>query len=84
MKKIIALIIAFCIAFGAIPMCFAEEGEKPEMTEYGFVDCGDVKIEYGVYGKADGEALCFCLPTAEICTALTIRFSPKCPSISRL
>lgn len=57
MEKIIALIIAFCIAFGAIPMCFAEEGEKPEMTDYGFVDCGDVKIEYGVYGKADGEAL---------------------------
>ncbi len=57
MKKFLSLIIVFCIAFGAIPMCFAEEGGIPEMKEYGFVDCGDVKIEYGVYGNPDGEAL---------------------------
>ncbi len=57
MKKLTAFIIAFCMAFGMIPICFAEEGGIPEMTDYGFVDCGDVKIEYGVYGKTDGEAL---------------------------
>ena len=57
MKKILSLIVAFCIVFGTVPFCFAEEGGKPEMTDYGFVDCGDVKIEYGVYGKSDGEAL---------------------------
>lgn len=57
MKKILSLIIAFCIALGAIPFCFAEEGGIPEMTDYGFVDCGDVKIEYGVYGNPEGETL---------------------------
>ena len=57
MKKLTALIIALCIAFGFAPICFAEGKEPPEMTDYGFVDCGDVKIEYGVYGNPDGEAL---------------------------
>mgnify|MGYP003289845048 CR=1 FL=1 len=57
MKKIIALLLALSFVLGAAPVCFAQEGEKNEMTDYGFVDCGDVKIEYGVYGKADGETL---------------------------
>ena len=56
-KKIIAGILVFCFAFGAMPVCFADEGGKPEMKEHGFVDCDGVKIEYGVYGKDDGEAL---------------------------
>ncbi len=56
-KKIIASILAFCFAFGAMPVCFAQEGGKPEMTEHGFVERDGVKIEYGVYGKPDGEAL---------------------------
>ncbi len=56
-KKIIAAILAACFVFGAMPACFAQEKEIPEMKDYGFVDCGDVKIEYGVYGKLDGEAL---------------------------
>lgn len=56
-KKIIAAILAVCFVFGAMPACFAQEKEIPEMKDYGFVDCGDVKIEYGVYGKLDGEAL---------------------------
>ena len=57
MKKIIAFIIAFCLAIGVMPVCLAYEKEMPEMTDYGLVDCGDVKIEYGVYGNPDGEAL---------------------------
>lgn len=57
MKKIVAFLLAFSFVLCSAPVCFAQEGEKPEMTDYGFVDCGDVKIEYGVYGKSDGEAL---------------------------
>lgn len=57
MKKIVALIIAFCLAFGVMPVCLAYEKEMPELKDYGFVDCGDVKIEYGVYGNLNGEAL---------------------------
>ena len=57
MKKIIAFLLAFSFVLCSAPVCFAQEGEKPEMTDYGFVDCGDVKIEYGVYGKFDGEVL---------------------------
>ncbi len=56
-KKIIAIILAFCFAFGAMPVCFAQEEVKPEMKEYGFVECDGVKIEYGVYGNLEGEAL---------------------------
>ncbi len=57
MKKIVALLLALCFVLCSAPVCFAQEGEVPEMTDYGFVDCGDVKIEYGVYGKSDGETL---------------------------
>ncbi len=57
MKKIIAAVLALCFVFCAMPVCFAQEGEKIEMADYGFVDCGDVKIEYAVYGNLDGEAL---------------------------
>ncbi|MBR6785571.1 MAG: hypothetical protein IKM25_04915, partial [Clostridia bacterium] len=56
-KRIIALLAAVCIMLAVMPVCFAQEEEKTEMKEYGFVDCGDAKIEYGVYGNLEGEAL---------------------------
>ena len=55
-KKIIALLAAVCIMLAVMPACFAQEVET-EMKEYGFVDCGNAKIEYGVYGNLEGEAL---------------------------
>ena len=39
----------FSFAQTAVPM--------PEMTEYGFVYCGDVRIEYGIYGSPEKEPL---------------------------
>ena len=51
--KLISLILVFCLALGASPVAFAAEREVPEMIEYGFVDAGDAKIEYGIYGKPD-------------------------------
>ncbi len=55
--KIIALILALSFAFSLVPSVYAEESAVPEMIEYGFVDCGDVEIEYGIYGLSDGEPL---------------------------
>ena len=59
MKKIVAMLSAFSMMFSSVTLCFAQETEKEktEMIDYGYVDCGDVKIEYGVYGKDDGETL---------------------------
>ena len=51
------MILAFVFAFGCAPLCNAQGESVPELSEYGFVDCGDVKIEYGVCGKPDGEPL---------------------------
>lgn len=50
---ILVLSLIFCIA----PVGFAEESSVPEQIGYGFVDCGDAKIEYGIYGQPDGEPL---------------------------
>ena len=81
-NKVISMILAFVFALGCAPLCSAQGEAVPELSEYGFVDCGDVKIEYGVCGKLD---LCsFFLPTAEVCTALTATFCPKWQSILRL
>ena len=60
--KLISLILVFCLALGASPVAFAAEREVPEMIEYGFVDAGDAKIEYGIYGKPDGEPLLLLSP----------------------
>lgn len=56
-KIIVSLILVLCVAFCASPVVCAAAGEMPEMKEYGFVDCGDVKIEYGIYGLENGEPL---------------------------
>ena len=60
--KLISLILVFCLALGTSPVAFAAEREVPEMIEYGFVDAGDAKIEYGIYGKPDGEPLLLLSP----------------------
>ena len=56
-NKVISMILAFVFALGCAPLCSAQGEAVPELSEYGFVDCGDVKIEYGVCGKLDGEPL---------------------------
>ncbi|MBQ8015520.1 MAG: alpha/beta hydrolase [Clostridia bacterium] len=60
MKKLIkavSLILVFSLVAAFSPVSYAEESGVPKMIEYGFVDCGDTKIEYGIYGLADGEPL---------------------------
>ncbi len=60
MKKIFritALILAFAFAFSCVPVSHASDGAMPEMIDYGFVDCGDIKMEYGIYGLQNGEPL---------------------------
>ncbi len=59
MKKflsITALIFVFTLTFCSYSVVCAED-EKTELIEYGFVDCDDAKIEYGVYGLENGEPL---------------------------
>lgn len=53
--RITAVFLAFSFVFGCVS--FAQDEKMPEMTEYGFVDCGDVKIEFGIYGSAENEPL---------------------------
>lgn len=60
MKKIIktvSLMLVFSLLLSAVPFSYADDAEKPEMIDYGFVDCGQANIEYGIYGLADGEPL---------------------------
>ncbi len=59
MKKIIKLTAVFlALTFVLSVLSFAQsDTAMPEMTEYGFIDCGDVQIEYGIYGSSDNEPL---------------------------
>ncbi len=64
MKKVLCLILSFCFVFSAFSVAgissSAEEyaTEMPEQKEYGFVTADDgVKIEYGIYGNQDAEAM---------------------------
>ncbi len=54
-SKIISVILVFSLALFVIPSASADD--KPEIKEYGFIDCGDIKMEYGIYGVTDGEPL---------------------------
>lgn len=57
MKNIIrltALLLAVTFLFSLIPMAYAGDFE---IKEYGFVDCGDIKLEYGIYGDMNAEPL---------------------------
>ena len=55
--RLTAIVLVFSFLFCMTPQVFATEGGVPEMKEYGFVDCGDVKVEYGIYGDMNAEAL---------------------------
>ncbi len=59
MKRLIKLTAVFLVlTFVFSALSFAQtETAMPEITEYGFVDCGDVEIEYGIYGSSDKEPL---------------------------
>lgn len=56
-SKITAIILIISIILCYSPSSFAQETSVPELIEYGFVDCGDVEIEYGIYGLSDGDPL---------------------------
>ncbi len=55
--KIIALFLALSLTLSILPVSFAAEGDMLDMKEYGFVDCGDIKMEYGIYGDMNAEPL---------------------------
>ena len=55
--KAISFVLLFSFLFSVSPVGFADESTVPEMIDYGFVDCGDAKIEYGIYGLENGEPL---------------------------
>ncbi|MBQ3603471.1 MAG: alpha/beta hydrolase [Clostridia bacterium] len=57
MKRIIAFIVTAAIVLCCIPMLNASAADRPELKEYGFVDCGGANIEYGIYGDMNAEAL---------------------------
>lgn len=60
--KSLSVLLAFSFLFGISSVAYADESSVPEMIEYGFVDCGDAKVEYGIYGLADGEPLLLLSP----------------------
>lgn len=60
--RIIAVILSLALISAFMPLVYAQESQVPEMIEYGFVDCGDAKIEYGIYGIPDGEPLLLLSP----------------------
>ncbi len=55
--KITSVFLVLSILIGSFSFAYAEEISVPEMIEYGFVDCGDIEMEYGVYGLSEGEPL---------------------------
>ncbi len=60
MKRIVkftAFLLVISMVMCICPVSFAAEAEKPEIKEYGFVDCGDIKMEYGIYGDMNAEPL---------------------------
>lgn len=55
--KTVSLILAFSLLLCIAPVSYAEDSVTHEMIDYGFVDCGEADIEYGIYGLADGDPL---------------------------
>ncbi len=55
--KTVALILTFSLILSVSIPAFATDSAIPELDEYGFIDCGDAKIEYGIYGKENSEVL---------------------------
>lgn len=57
MKRFISIILTVSLLFTCLPVFYTNAAESPELIEYGFVDCGDADIEYGIYGVANGRPL---------------------------
>ena len=58
MKKLICILLSITLALSFSTVSFAKtDVPMPEIKEYGFVDCGDVKVEYGIYGVENGQPL---------------------------
>ncbi len=58
MKKVLSVLLALVMIAAIIPTAFADTSvPMPQIKEYGFVNCGDVNIEYGIYGVEDGQPL---------------------------
>ena len=55
--KTVALLLTFSLILSASVPAFATDNTVPQLDEYGFVDCGDAKIEYGIYGIENTEVL---------------------------
>ena len=54
--KFISVILVISMLLCISPVSFAS-GEKPELVEYGFVNCNGADIEYGIYGSKGNEPL---------------------------
>ncbi len=57
LKSFISFLLVTAIMLCCSPVFSANAADRPEMKEYGFVDCGGVNIEYGIYGDMNAEAL---------------------------
>lgn len=58
MKKLLSVVLCVAILLCCVPATYAQTAvEMPELTEYGFVENDDVKIEYGIYGDLNAEPL---------------------------
>ena len=57
MKRIIAIVLTASLLIAGLPLFYANASDAPELIEYGFVDCGDADIEYGIYGVENGRPL---------------------------
>jgi pimeloyl-ACP methyl ester carboxylesterase len=63
LKKVISILTAGVMTVGACGVIInagalnAQSNEMPKLSEYGFIDCNGVKIEYGIYGDMNGDPL---------------------------
>ncbi len=58
MKKLLSLMLSLTLICCCLPVCYAEtSASMPELKEYGLIDCGEVNIEYGIYGVENGQPL---------------------------
>lgn len=57
MKKFVSILLVCAMLIGCVPVIGVSAAQMPEIKDYGFVDCGEAKIEYGIYGVENGEPL---------------------------
>lgn len=56
-KSLFSVCLALLIVCAAFELPFGSAAEAPQQTEYGFIDCNGVDIEYAVYGDTSNEPL---------------------------